>query len=142
MDQIDKMLQQFKDVASLQKYAEAQYKTILSLSKKVKVLEEENIKLKDLLEKSTPLLNEEKKNFTTYNIEASSDEEMIAKVQLARMKEISMDRELTLEEAKRVEIFTKILSSKGNNSSSTIQIQKMGNDDLLKLLENDTGILS
>jgi len=142
MDQIDKMLQQFKDVASLQKYAEAQYKTILSLSKKVKVLEEENIELKDLLEKSTPLLNEEKKNFTTYNIEASSDEEMIAKVQLARMKEISMDRELTLEEAKRVEIFTKILSSKGNNSSSTIQIQKMGNDDLLKLLENDTGILS
>ena len=42
-------------------------------------------------------------------VEASSDEEMIAKVQLARMKEISMDRELTLEEAKRVEIFTKIL---------------------------------
>lgn len=142
MDSIDKMLEQFKDVASLQKYAEAQYKTILSLSKKVKVLEEQNIELKDLLEKSTPLLNEEKKNFSVYNVEASSDEEMIAKVQLARIKEISMDRELTLEEAKRVEIFTKILSSKGNNNSSTIQIQKMGNDDLLKLLENDTGILS
>jgi hypothetical protein len=142
MDQIDKMLEQFKDMGSLQKYAEAQYKTILSLSRRVKVLEEENVELKDLLEKSTPLLNEEKKNFVSYQVEASSDEEMIAKVQLARMKEISMDRELTLEEAKRVEIFTKILANKGSNSSIAIQTQKMNSDDLLKMLDNDTGILS
>jgi len=138
MDSIDKMLEQIKDFASLQKYAEAQYKTILSLSRKVKVLEEENVELKDLLEKSTPLLNEEKKNFITYQVEASSDEEMIAKVQLARMKEISMDRELTLEEAKRVEIFTKILNTKGSSSSITLQTQKMDNEDLLKMLDNDT----
>jgi hypothetical protein len=142
MDSMDKMLEQFKDMSSLQKYAEAQYKTILSLSRKVKTLEEENIELKDLLEKSTPVLNEEKKNFVIYQVEASSDEEMIAKVQLARIKEISMDRELTLEEAKRVEIFTKILNTKGSNSSIAVQTQKMDNDDLLKMLENDTGILS
>jgi hypothetical protein len=142
MDSMDKMLEQIKDFASLQKYAEAQYKTILSLSRKVKVLEEENIELKDLLEKSTPVLNEEKKNFIAYQVEASSDEEMIARVQLARMKEISMDRELTLEEAKRVEIFTKILNTKGSSSSITVQTQKMDNDDLLKMLDNDTGILS
>jgi hypothetical protein len=142
MDPMDKMLEQFKDMSSLQKYAEAQYKTILSLSRRVKVLEEENVELKDLLEKSTPLLNEEKKNFVSYQVEASSDEEMIAKVQLARMKEISMDRELTLEEAKRVEIFTKILANKGSNSSIAIQTQKMNSDDLLKMLDNDTGILS
>jgi hypothetical protein len=142
MDSMDKMLEQFKDMSSLQKYAEAQYKTILSLSRRVKVLEEENVELKDLLEKSTPLLNEEKKNFVAYQVEASSDEEMIAKVQLARMKEISMDRELTLEEAKRVEIFTKILANKGSNSSIAIQTQKMNSDDLLKMLDNDTGILS
>ena len=142
MDSLDKMLEQFKDFSSLQKYAEAQYKTILSLSKKIKALEEENVELKDILEKSTPLLNEEKNNFIAYQVEASSDEEMIAKVQLARMKEISMDRELTLEEAKRVEIFTKILSSKGTNSSITVQTKQMNSDDLLKMLENDTGILS
>lgn len=142
MDSIDKMLDQFKDFASLQKYAEAQYKTILSLSRRVKVLEEENVELKDILEKSTPLLNEEKKNFFIGQVEASSDEEMIAKVQLARMKEISMERELTLEEAKRVEIFTKILTNKGSNNTIAIQTQKMNSDDLLKMLENDTGILS
>ncbi len=142
MDSMDKMLEQIKDFASLQKYAEAQYKTILSLSRKVKVLEEENVELKDLLEKSTPVLNEEKKNFIAYQVEASSDEEMIAKVQLARMKEISMDRELTLEEAKRVEIFTKILNTKGSSSSISVQTQKMDNNDLLKMLDNDTNILS
>jgi hypothetical protein len=142
MDSMDKMLEQFKDMSSLQKYAEAQYKTILSLSRKVKVLEEENVELKDLLEKSTPLLNEEKKNFVAYQVEASSDEEMIAKVQLARMKEISMERELTLEEAKRVEIFTKILVNKGSNSSISIQTQKMNSDDLLKMLDNDTTTFS
>ena len=138
MDSIDKMLEQIKDFASLQKYAEAQYKTILSLSRKVKVLEEENVELKDLLEKSTPVLNEEKKNFVAYQVEASSDEEMIAKVQLARMKEISMDRELTLEEAKRVEIFTKILNTKGSSSPIMLQTQKMDSEDLLKMLDNDT----
>ena len=53
-----------------------------------------------------------------------------------------MDRELTLEEAKRVEIFTKILANKGSNSSIAIQTQKMNSDDLLKMLDNDTGILS
>jgi hypothetical protein len=142
MDKMDKMLEQFKDFASLQKYAEAQYKTILSLSKKVKTLEEENVELKDLLEKSTPLLDEEKKNFVAYQVEASSDEEMIAKVQLARINEISMGRELTLEEAKRVEIFTKILTTKGSNSSISVQTKQMGSDDLLKLLENDTGTFS
>lgn len=138
MDSIDKMLEQIKDFASLQKYAEAQYKTILSLSRKVKVLEEENVELKDLLEKSTPVLNEEKKNFIAYQVEASSDEEMIAKVQLARMREISMDRELTLEEAKRVEIFTKILNTKGSSSPIMLQTQKMDSEDLLKMLDNET----
>lgn len=138
MDSIDKMLEQIKDFASLQKYAEAQYKTILSLSRKVKVLEEQNVELKDLLEKSTPVLNEEKKNFVAYQVEASSDEEMIAKVQLARIKEISMDRELTLEEAKRVEIFTKILNTKGSSSPIMLQTQKMDSEDLLKMLDNET----
>lgn len=138
MDTMDKMLEQFKDFTSLQKYAEAQYKTILSLTKKIKSLEEENINLKDILEKSTPLLEEDKKNFSLYQIEASTDEEMIAKVQLARLKELSLERELTLEEAKRVEIFHKILTSKGSNSSITIQTQKMNSDDLLKMLDNES----
>lgn len=137
-DQIDKMLEQFKDLASLQKYADAQYKTILSLTKKLKVLEQENGDLKDLLEKTTPILDEEKKTFSLPTVEASSNEEMIAKVQLSRLNEISMDRELTLEEAKRVEIFSKILASKGTDKPAMIQLQKMDSSELLKALENES----
>lgn len=132
----DKTLEQFKDMATLQKYADAQYKTILSLTKKVKILEQENIELKDLLEKTTPLFDEEKKTFEMPQVEAASDEEMIAKVQLIKMREIAIERELTLEEAKRVEIFTKILITKGSKGP-VIQMQKMNNEDLLKMLEND-----
>lgn len=138
MESFDKMLQQFKDFSSLQTYAEAQYKTIVSLSKKIKALEEENVELKDLLDSSVPTVVQSENGLTLQNVEASSDEEMIAKVQLARLNEISMSRELTLEEAKRVEIFTKILTVKGNNNSIAIQTKKLDNDDLLKFLNNET----
>lgn len=138
MESFDKMLQQFKDFSSLQTYAEAQYKTIVSLSKKIKALEEENVELKDLLDSSVPTVVQGESGLTLQNVEASSDEEMIAKVQLARLNEISMSRELTLEEAKRVEIFTKILTVKGNNNSIAIQTKKLDNDDLLKFLSNET----
>jgi hypothetical protein len=137
-DDIDKMIEQYKDVTSLQKYANAQYKTILSLTKKVKLLEQENIELKDLLEKATPVLEEDKKNFLIYQDNGESDEEIISRVQLARLKEISLDRELTLEETKRVEIFNKILASKTNSKSNSDKTQKMNSDDLLKMLENDS----
>jgi hypothetical protein len=137
-DQMDKMLEQFKDLASLQKYADAQYKTILSLTKKLKILEQENNDLKDILEKTTPVLNEDKKTFSLPAVEAASSEEMIAKVQLSRLNEISLDRELTLEEAKRVEIFSKILTSKGTDKPALIQLQKMDSSDLLKALENES----
>jgi hypothetical protein len=137
-DDIDKMIEQYKDVTSLQKYANAQYKTILSLTRKIKLLEQENIELKDLLEKTTPVLEEDKKNFLIYQDNGESDEEIISRVQLARLKEISLDRELTLEETKRVEIFNKILASKNNSKSNSEKTQKMNNEDLLKMLENES----
>jgi len=137
-DDIDKMIEQYKDVTSLQKYANAQYKTILSLTRKIKLLEQENIELKDLLEKATPVLEEDKKNFLIYQDNGESDEEIISRVQLARLKEISLDRELTLEETKRVEIFNKILASKNNSKSNSEKTQKMNNEDLLKMLENES----
>ena len=46
MDQLDKMLEQFKDMGSLQKFAEAQQKTIQALTRKLKITEEENLELK------------------------------------------------------------------------------------------------
>lgn len=133
------MLKQFKDDIELRAYAEAQYTTILELSKKIQKLEEENVGLKKLLENSTPLLEDQKKEFLGYSLDACN-EEIISTIQLNKLKEISFDRELTLEETKRVEIYAKILSNL-NAKKTEKQPQtadSLSNEDLLKLASSLT----
>jgi dsDNA-binding SOS-regulon protein len=129
------MFQDFKDDVELRAFAEAQYQTILELSKKIQKLEEENSHLKQLLENSTPVLEEQKKELLGFNLDASN-EEIIATIQLNKIKQISYDRELTLEETKKVEIFSKILA--GLKSKTTKQEEAkpeaLSNEDLMKLL--------
>jgi cell division protein FtsB len=136
MDQLDEMLEQFKDFASLQKFAEAQQRAIQTLSKKIKALEDENAELK-----ANPSSISERPE-TTFQLEDlgyGSDEEVISKIQLARLKEVSMERELTLEEAKRVEIFSKIIISKEKNKTFDFAAKKVDSTDLLKMIENESG---
>lgn len=133
MDQLDEMLEQFKDFASLQKFAEAQQNALQTLSKKVKQLEEENSQLK-LQQDTTP-----KSMIQIDDLGYGSDEEVISKIQLARLKEVSMERELTLEEAKRVEIFSKIILSKEKNKTFDFSAKKVDSTDLLKMIENESG---
>ena len=137
MDQLDKMLEQFKDMGSLQKFAEAQQKTIQALTRKLKVLEEENVELKDRLD-ALPQQQAVSKIIQLDDLTYGSDEEVISKIQLARLKESSMERELTLEEAKRVEIFSKIVAAKEKNKTFDATAKRLDNTDLLKMIENDT----
>lgn len=105
MTAIDKMLQQFKTQPELEAFAKAQQKTIIELTKKNKALETEVKSLKKLTESKIiiPGNEENKIDFS------ASDEESIARQQLFKLKEISNERELTYEETKRVEIFSKLL---------------------------------
>lgn len=137
MDQLDKMLEQFKDMGSLQKFADAQQKTIQALTRKLKVLEEENVELKERLD-SLPVQQAVGKIIQLDELTYGSDEEIISKIQLARLKESSMERELTLEEAKRVEIFSKIVAAKEKNKTFDATAKRLDNSDLLKMIENDT----
>lgn len=137
MDQFDKMLEQFKDMGSLQKFADAQQKTIQALTRKLKVLEEENIELKERMD-SLPEQQAVSKIIQLDDLSYGSDEEVISKIQLARLKETSMERELTLEEAKRVEIFSKIVANKEKNKTFDATAKRLDNADLLKMIENDT----
>ena len=139
MDQLDKMLEQFKDMGSLQKFAEAQQKTIQALTRKLKITEEENLELKDRLD-SLPIASVSAASPQILQLEDltyGSDEEVISKIQLARLKEVSMERELTLEEAKRVEIFSKIIATKEKNKTFDVSAKRMDSSDLLKMLENE-----
>jgi hypothetical protein len=134
------MIDQFKNFDDLQAFAKAQQKTLVELTKKNKNYEEEIKHLKKLVEGAVPLLNVNPKpvDFST------NDEEAIAREQLFRLKDLSHERELSLEEAKRVEIFSKILVAV-KNKPKTINgnSRELSENDLLTLLgstknDNDT----
>lgn len=131
------MFEETKELSDLKAFSEAQQKTIVQLTKKVKQLEEERDQLKSQINAPVPT--------PSSNIEPSgaiadkfltSDQEAICRTQLMKLREIAFDREMTLEETKKVEIFSKILTSL-ENAPKTIKIdtKSMDNSDLMGLLE-------
>lgn len=135
MAAIDKMLDQFKELSDLQAFARAQQKTIVDLTKKNKALEEEVKHLKKLLESTVPIIKVPEENKIDFN---ASDEEAIAREQLFKLKDISKERELTLEETKRVEIYSKILAALKNQQTKPIDVssRKLSDAELIAALKN------
>ncbi len=136
MDSISKSIQQYKDVNSLQQFAEAQQKTIIQLSKKIQKIEEERDHLKTLLESSVPLIKTEGQQMGEKFL--TSAEEAICVMQLEKLRDISSSRELTLEETRKVEVFSKVLNAV-RNAPKTIEIKnkQMTSEELLALVESD-----
>lgn len=132
------MLDEAKDLAELRVFSEAQQKTIIKLTKKNKELEEEITHLKKLLETTVPVISTESSPAISAEKFLTSDQEAICRMQLNRLKEVSYERELTLEEAKRVEIFSKIINVL-ENSPKTIKVETKGIDskDLMSLIEHN-----
>lgn len=126
----DNMIKQFKDHTSLKDFCEAQHKTIISLGKTIRTLEVENLALK-----ANGAAPREVKIDLNTNM---SSEEVICLTQLAVLKAASECQELTLEEAKKVDIYSKILNNiKNNKKSDSLPLTNMSNDELLKLAENE-----
>lgn len=139
MDDIDRMAEQFSTVAEMKKYSNAQYMTIVSLSKKINELQDENQDLKKQLLNSTPKeITEE--NQIIESLKMGADYEVIAKIQLNRYKEVAMERELSLEETKKVEILTKVLFAGQVKAKDPAKPNEhpdvMTNEELMKLLGN------
>lgn len=137
-DQIDRMAEQFTTLSELKMYANAQQHTIVSLSQKIKKLEDENSDLKKQLMNSVP--KEKTDNSLLQNeLLLGTDQEVIAKIQLNRYKEITLERELSLEETKKVEIFTKILQlGKEKKSTTTQEVnpEQIDTKDLMSMLDS------
>ncbi len=107
-DITNKILDSFSDVDDLKEYASSQYKTIITQSKKITELERKA----EVLE--TKLADAEKKAavasvFSIDQVEGQSDTEIACVIQIAMLKGLAMNRELTLEETKKLEIFAKTL---------------------------------
>lgn len=134
-DQIDKMSEQFKNLEELQAYNQAQFITINSQSKKINKLENEIKELKQLLQNSIP---KDASQISSLVIVADSDEEFICRVQIAELKKVCGDREFTLDEAKRLDIFTKILISLKNKSVKDEKDSptKMDDAQLMEMLKD------
>jgi hypothetical protein len=135
-DQIDKMAEGFKTLAEVKAYSSAQYSTIVKLNAKIKELNDEIVGLKNILAKSTPLLESDAKGLIVNPFEMSN-EEMICLVQLNRLKEVSDDRLLTKEESQQLDIFTKNLVLI-RNSPKTIRVESskdLTEKELIALIE-------
>jgi hypothetical protein len=131
---LDEMLKEFKEFAELKDFAEAQLRTIQELSKRIVALEQERNHLKELLSTTTDVLDKPKiVLFENYN----NDEEVIAKQQLAMLKQKSDTSELTLEDTKKVVEYSKILRdlSLKKDNKKEIEVKSLTDEELLKLLD-------
>jgi hypothetical protein len=103
-----------------------QQSLIDSLQQLIKELELEN---KELKKDNLPQIYDLKEK----------DEELIAKVQIVKLKSVAFDRELTFEETRKLEIFTKILNitSKDNKNIIEMEAKTISSEELKKMLGTD-----
>lgn len=130
---VDKLIEKFKSEAELKTYCNIQFKTITKLNKSIQEKDEEITHLKELLAKSVPLLDKSPEGIIT----ESTDEEQICRTQLRRLRDQSMNRELTLEESKKAEIFVKILKgyTVTKDDKDKESVKKMTSEELIKLVD-------
>lgn len=138
-DSIDKLAEQYatnEDEAKA--YQQAQKATIINQTKQInearKKLETLSLQVEQLTIENTRLktLNPSEK----YDVE---DSESIALVQLALMNNFSMQRELTLEECKKFEIYTKTLAlirGKKPTEDESGGIDNLSNEELLAAMKS------
>ena len=132
------MLDEIKTLSELRAFSEAQQKTIVKISKKNKELENEIVHLKKLLESQTPIIKTEAENQSVGEKFLTSDQEAICRMELNKLKQVSFERELTLEEAKRVDIYSKILNVL-ENSPKTIKVEtkNASSQELISLVQSE-----
>lgn len=139
---IEQLTEQFKSFDELKIFTESQFKQILALSKKNRELEDKlaevNKKVKTQEKQELIQASNNSQNLLSPDFKVLDDAKTIAQVQLKMLKESSFDRELTLEEAKRVEIFNRILNEEKRDDKKTLKADAkvLKEDELLKLIEN------
>ena len=128
------MIDGFSSLEELKAFSTAQSKTIIELSRKNKEQSDEIVHLKKLLEGSVPLIKEKKENINL----GSNDQEFLCRTEINKLRDISLDRELTLEEAKKLDIYSKILANLANPTKTVkVQNETVSTADLLSIVSSD-----
>lgn len=138
MSSIDEMMKSFADTAELQSFCEQQHKTILELTRKIDKLNEKNKQLEDLLQQKTPVLVGEYSPIVKAGSIDEAYEENICKMELKKLHDLSVERALTYEETKKVDIFTKLLLAINQKpKGQIIDTKRKDTDELLRLVSSD-----
>lgn len=136
---ITEMSKQFKNRAEVEKYADHLFVSLKDTLVRLQKLESENKQLKELLSSNKPTSNlpvEIKPNLIP-------NEQLISEIQLERLKNISIDRQLTLDETKQFDILIKNLYLSKGKPSNTINAKSRKIDEdvseaeLLQIVKTD-----
>lgn len=116
----------------LQEYSDNQFRTILDLKKQIDALKIEKKQLQESLEKNIPVISN---NISNISI-GITNEQLVCETQILLLKDHAVTRELTLEETKKFEIYTKVLENIKSKApkQSDAHVEKMTDDQLLKLV--------
>ncbi len=124
-DNLSKTIAQYKTLEQLQEFASAQEQVITQLSKKIQNLEKEK--------HAAPAIKTINAGVETVAVD---DAEFICIIEISKLKEASMERELTFEEAKRLEIYYKTLTQiNAKKPNDEREAEKLPTDKLLQLVE-------
>jgi ribosomal protein S15P/S13E len=141
---VDSLVAQYSQPEQLKMLAEAQMSTITNLSKRIQSLEEENRKLKKDLSDNKKVLIPDNSLITLNSSNSGTqiaieDEEQIAIMQIHRLRDMSLERDLTFEEAKKLDIYYKILSSIRNKPKVIeVKAKNFTDAELLSLVNSSS----
>lgn len=133
MSDFDKMADKYKTVPELKAYCNAQYSTIVKLNKKINQLEQDikDVKLNKTDYKSSLLIP---------NTNGLSDEEAICIMELNKLRQRSMNDELTMEECRKVEAYVRtLLNLRDGDTAAVSQTGSMSTEDLVKAMKSLSG---
>lgn len=130
---ISKTISQYKEWQQLAEFAEAQNTTILQISKKLQKYEDQIKHLETLLKTTVPAIS----SSPGINKIADDDSEYICIVEIAKLKQITNERELTLEENRKFDTYYKILNNIKSKPNQEREVQEKDTDTLLKIVESN-----
>lgn len=134
MFKIDGLMKDFKEVSEWAAFAESQQKLIIELNQKNNQLNEKIAHLEQLLGSTVPALVTDKPSEDGISITAAA--ETICRMEIAKLLDISTRMALTMEEAKRFEIYSKQLQSlQSKEPIREVKARNVSDKDLLLLAE-------
>jgi hypothetical protein len=130
----DKAFSSFVNDGERMLLAEAQDKTIVNQSKRITQLEAEVNHLMLKLKQAALPASQQASPIVSMN-----DEENIARMELRKLRDTCLVRELTMEETRKVEIYAKLLNTLNNPTKKlVIDTKKLNSEQLLSALTDGT----